>query len=103
MSFFQQTFASALRRSFRLRHRFHLLTFFVLMALVQTRVAQTTFHGNVARTGVYESPELRNLKGPKWTFKTGGAIFSSPAIAAGIVYVGSSDGFLYAVDQQTGQ
>jgi outer membrane protein assembly factor BamB len=31
-----------------------------------------------------------------WSFLTGGSIFSSPAVANGVVYVGSEDGNLYA-------
>ena len=38
----------------------------------------------------------------KWTFETGEAIVSSPAVAGGTVYVGSSDNFLYAVDVESG-
>ncbi len=37
-----------------------------------------------------------------WTFKTGGAIWATPAVAEGIVYVGSDDGHLYALDAQNG-
>jgi outer membrane protein assembly factor BamB len=57
----------------------------------------------VARTGVYESAGPTQLKGAKWTFKTGGAIVSSPAIADGVVYLTSMDGHLFAVDQETGK
>jgi len=32
-----------------------------------------------------------------WTFKTGAAIHSSAAVSHGVVYVGSDDGYLYAV------
>jgi outer membrane protein assembly factor BamB len=39
----------------------------------------------------------------KWTFPTGGAIHSSPAVADGIIYVGSRDGNLYALDAATGE
>lgn len=77
-----------------------------LMLLVfvgQSGNGQTTFHGNNARTGVYQAAGPKVLKGIKWQFKTQGAIISSPAIAKGIVYVGSSDGALYAVDQNSGQ
>jgi outer membrane protein assembly factor BamB len=35
---------------------------------------------------------------PLWTAATGGAVRSSPAVAGGIVYVGSDDGKLYAFD-----
>jgi len=39
----------------------------------------------------------------KWTFQTPEAIVSSPTVSNGIVYVGSSDNFLYAVDAGTGK
>lgn len=65
--------------------------------------AQTTFHGNIARTGVYDSPGPQQFNGVKWAFKTGGPIVSSPAIADGVVYIGSMDGYLYAIDQTTGK
>ncbi|MBI4296154.1 MAG: PQQ-binding-like beta-propeller repeat protein [Chloroflexi bacterium] len=38
----------------------------------------------------------------KWVLPTGGPIRSSPAVASGIIYVGSSDGNLYASDAVTG-
>jgi outer membrane protein assembly factor BamB len=64
---------------------------------------QATFHGNVARTGVYESAGPTQFKGVKWLFKTGGAIVSSPVIADGIVYITSTDGHVFAIDQETGK
>jgi len=42
--------------------------------------AQSTFHGNVARTGVYDGAGPKTLKGVKWTFKAGGPIVTSPAV-----------------------
>lgn len=39
----------------------------------------------------------------KWTFQTGDAIHSSPAVVDGTVYFGSRDSILYAVDAETGQ
>ena len=77
------------------------LVLFSITAQIVT--AQTTFHGNNARTGVYQSPGPKTLKGVKWQFKTGGTIVSSPAVVNGVVYIGSSDGALYAVDQKSGQ
>jgi eukaryotic-like serine/threonine-protein kinase len=65
--------------------------------------AQTTFHANNARTGAYQSRGPKELKGVKWQFKTQGAIVSSPGVANGVVYIGSSDGALYAIDQKNGQ
>ena len=65
-------------------------------------LAQSTFHGNNARTGVYGNPGPTRLGGVKWAFKTGGPIVTSPAIADGVVYIASLDGHLHAVDQETG-
>jgi outer membrane protein assembly factor BamB len=38
----------------------------------------------------------------KWQFKTDGSIKSSPAVVDGVVYVGSRDNFLYAIDINSG-
>ena len=38
----------------------------------------------------------------QWTFSTGGVIQSSPAVAGGMVYFGSRDGKIYAVNAATG-
>jgi eukaryotic-like serine/threonine-protein kinase len=69
----------------------------------QLAVAQTTFHGNVARTGVYDSAGPKQFGGIKWTFKTGGPIVASPVMADGVVYIPSMDSYLYAIDQETGK
>ncbi len=37
-----------------------------------------------------------------WTYTTGGALTSSPAISGGTVYVGSADDYLYAINATTG-
>ena len=39
---------------------------------------------------------------PAWKFKTGDQIKSSPAIDNGIVYIGSSDANVYAIDLESG-
>ncbi len=38
----------------------------------------------------------------KWAYQTGGEIIPSPVVVGGVVYVGSSDGNLYALDAATG-
>lgn len=38
----------------------------------------------------------------KWAFQTGGSVESSPVVADGVVYVGSSDRNVYAIDAATG-
>lgn len=65
--------------------------------------SQAMFHGNLAHTGVYETPGPSQFGGVKWKFHTGGAIVASPAIAGGVVYIPSMDGHLYAIDQETGK
>jgi outer membrane protein assembly factor BamB len=39
----------------------------------------------------------------KWKFETGNKVWSSPALSDGVVYVGSDDHHLYAVDTKTGE
>jgi outer membrane protein assembly factor BamB len=38
----------------------------------------------------------------KWAFQTDNTIYSSPAVVNGIVYIGSYDGSVYALDAVTG-
>jgi len=74
-----------------------------LLALASSAYSQSMFHGNLAHTGVYDSPGPKQFTGVKWTFKAGGPIVTSPTIADGVVYIGAMDGHLYAIDQQTGK
>jgi outer membrane protein assembly factor BamB len=78
-------------------------TLVLLLLAAPLTMAQATFHGDAARTGVYPTPGPLQLTGTKWTFKTDGPIIGSPAVANGVVYIGSTDGNLYAVDQETGK
>jgi outer membrane protein assembly factor BamB len=65
--------------------------------------AQSTFHGDVARTGVYRAEGPKAQPAVKWAFKTNGPIVASPAVADGVVYIASLGKGLYAVDQETGK
>ncbi len=63
---------------------------------------EAMYKGGPQRTGVYD------VKGPKvgelrWQFRTQGRIWSSPTIVDGVVYFGSMDRYLYALDTQTGE
>ncbi len=60
------------------------------------------FRGGPHHAGVYESPGLEGIGGLQWVHETGGAVRSSPAVADGVVYVGSSDGRLYALHADAG-
>ena len=59
------------------------------------------WHGNTNNPGVGLSATT-NLSYPTWTYQTGGAITSSPAVAAGEVYIGSHDTNIYCLDAYTG-
>ena len=37
-----------------------------------------------------------------WTFPTGDAVSASPTVVEGVVYVGSWDGYFYALDAKSG-
>ena len=60
------------------------------------------FRGNPQHTGVYQAAGVPKFSKVKWKFHTNGSVFSSPAVAGGVVYVGSSDGILYAVGIESG-
>src|SRR5258708_23684741 len=76
-----------------------LATLFPLAALAADA---NMFRGGAAHSGVYEGTAAPQLAGVKWKFKTNGKVISSPAIAGGVVYVGSTDGRVYAVDAASG-
>jgi len=61
-----------------------------------------TFRGDLAHTGVYDAAGVRGLPKIKWSFSTKGQVISSPAVSGGLVYVGSTDGNLYAIETESG-
>jgi outer membrane protein assembly factor BamB len=61
------------------------------------------FRGDLAHTGVYEGTAPKNIEHVLWEFKTGGRIVSSPVVADGIVYVGSDDHAVHAIDAAKGR
>ncbi len=60
------------------------------------------FRGNPQHSGVYPGPAVGQFTKIKWQFPTKGQVLSSPAIADGTLYAGSSDHFLYALDASNG-
>jgi outer membrane protein assembly factor BamB len=61
-----------------------------------------TFHGDIARTGYSAEKYIKPPLAVRWGFSTGGNIWSSPAVVAGALFVGSSDGKLYCMDVTNG-
>ncbi len=62
----------------------------------------STFHGDISRTGLSSEKFINPPLSVKWGFSTGGNIWSSPAVMAGTLFVGSSDGKLYSLDVSNG-
>ncbi len=65
--------------------------------------AQTMFRGDGAHSGVYAGQGPRQFHGLKWKFATGNRIVSSPVWSDGVLFFGSDDGNVYAVDAATGR
>ena len=60
------------------------------------------FRGDALMSGV-GTAKLPDQLAEKWKFKTGDAIEGAPAVVGGVVYVGSFDKHLYAIDLATGK
>ncbi|MBU4222272.1 MAG: PQQ-binding-like beta-propeller repeat protein [Euryarchaeota archaeon] len=59
------------------------------------------FRHDAAHSGIADEvvePPLELL----WKYRTDGRIYSSPAVSGGVVYVGSEDSYVYALDASTG-
>jgi len=67
------------------------------------------FRGNPGRTGEYPGPGPRAPVAPLWGTRLGSAVSSTPALADGVLFVGSvseyslAGGALHAVDARTGE
>jgi outer membrane protein assembly factor BamB len=51
--------------------------------------------------GPINASDAHSLR-PLWSFETGGMVWSQPIVVNGVVYVGSSDGYEYALDATNG-
>jgi outer membrane protein assembly factor BamB len=60
------------------------------------------FRGNLQHTGVYNAAGTPKFNAIQWKFHTRGRVIASPAVADGVVYVGSTDGNLYSIDAVSG-
>jgi outer membrane protein assembly factor BamB len=63
----------------------------------------TMYRANPEHTGVYYNSGIKPTNTELWRFVTGGGVTSSPAVWKGVVYVGSHDNNLYAIDEVTGK
>src|SRR5262245_33372310 len=83
------------------------ISYFLLLAFLWIQTAAASdwplFRGNPQLTGVSTNAQLPEKLETVWTFEAGTGIESSPTISQGIVYIGSLDGNLYAVDLDSGK
>ncbi len=65
-----------------------------------------TFLHDTARSGASGETILSTTNAPllkkRWSYLTGGVIAASPTIVGGVVYIGSWDGYEYAIDARLG-
>jgi outer membrane protein assembly factor BamB len=61
------------------------------------------FRGGPEHSGVYPGGGVDGFAGVKWRFQTAGAVRASPTVADVVVFVGSTDGRLYALDAALGE
>jgi outer membrane protein assembly factor BamB len=73
--------------------------------LVRTDWSQFQFSAGKTGYNPYENLLTPSTVGNltlKWTLPTGGPIGGSPAVSGGVVYIGSQDSYLYAIEATTG-
>jgi len=81
-----------------------IILLFLIMALTPSAAAaDAMFRANPEHTGEYDSGGIEPTNTELWRFTTGGGVSTTPAIANGIVYFGSDDDNLYAIDAVTGK
>ncbi len=56
----------------------------------------------IAMVGVVMAHYLLSGSHPGWPYDTGSAVYTQPVIVNGVVYVGSTNGYVYALDADTG-
>ncbi len=61
------------------------------------------FKRDANNSGVFTGASITKAPSKKWSFKTGGRIYSSPIVANGTVYIGSDDHSLYAIEKSNGK
>jgi eukaryotic-like serine/threonine-protein kinase len=74
-----------------------------LVTLAGEAFAQSMFRGDAGHTGAASAIAPREFHRLKWRFLTGGRVVSSPVFQDGVLYVGSDDGSVYALDAASGR
>jgi eukaryotic-like serine/threonine-protein kinase len=79
-----------------------LIAALLICSLIASAQDSPMFRGDLQHSGVYSSVGVPKFSRVKWKFHTNGYVLSSPAIANGTAYVGSTDHNLYAIDLKSG-
>jgi eukaryotic-like serine/threonine-protein kinase len=69
---------------------------------IVVRPQPSQFRGGAAHTGFYATRGVPAFGGLQWRLPTPAPVRSSPTIAGSLLYIGSADGTLYAIDVNTG-
>ena len=75
----------------------------LLVCLTSAAESQSMFRGNSAHSGVYAGPAPRKFHRVKWKFPTGSRVVGSPVMQDNVIYFGSDDGNVYAVEAESGR
>ncbi|HTJ24266.1 MAG TPA: PQQ-binding-like beta-propeller repeat protein, partial [Gemmatimonadaceae bacterium] len=73
----------------------------LLASSTRAQPAAVMFRGDAAHSGQYAGGGER-IVGLQWRFPTQGDVMATPLVARGVVYVGSGDGKMYALDERSG-
>jgi len=79
------------------------LGFAAMLLAAEPLHGQSMFRGDAAHAGVYRAEGPREFHRVKWSFPTGDRIVSSPVYKDGVIYFGSDDGNVYAVNAVDGR
>ena len=96
-----------MHRILRVPSRYLLALFLMLVPLLTSAEDWPTYLHDGQRSAANQTESTLSVANAGhlvslWSFKTGGVIASSPTIVGTTVYVGSWDGYEYALDAQTG-
>jgi len=79
------------------------LSLALLALCASASLAQGQFRGDGTHSGVFTGTAPQRAPHVKWTFPTGDRVVSSPVMHGGMLFFGSDDGCVYAVDAATGR
>ncbi len=87
-----------------MKRNFTPLLLFFFLILSSNTFSQTSNSNiiNAFSNRIFSGKGYQPIQDLKWKFKTEGKIFSSPIVQNGIVYIGSEDGYFYAIDEKSG-